>query len=154
MACLTRVDGHRAIPLMTFQKLVFLDFDGVLHPGLAGTFIYLPDFEEWLRPFAGVGVVLSSTWRLDNPLSELLRLFSSDLRPRVVGTTPEVTGGPAARYLEIQEWLRSHAFNGTWAALDDDTSLFPLGLENLVLCATARGLRKPQLAELTRKLGC
>jgi len=51
------------------QFVLFLDFDGVLHPqggGAAGPrFSQLPLLEAWLREpdHARVGIVISSTWR-------------------------------------------------------------------------------------------
>lgn len=137
---------------MNFSHLVALDFDGVLHPCLAGTFIYLPDFEAWLRTHPNVGVVLATTWREQYPLEELLKLFSPDIRVRIVGVTPVLAEGPGSRYAEILQFMRAIGFTGPWAALDDDATLFPDFCEQLVLCATIRGLRRAQLELLGRKL--
>lgn len=137
---------------MNFSRLVALDFDGVLHPCLAGTFIYLPDFEAWLRRHPDVGVLFATTWREQYSLQKLAELFSHDLRARIVGATPVFAEGPGCRYEEILSWIRSTGFRGPWAALDDDLTLFPDNCDELVLCATVRGLRRAQLDELTRKL--
>lgn len=135
---------------MRFKRILFLDFDGVLHPGLAGTFIYLPELEEFLRAHPDLGVVISSTWREQHSLDELRRFFSLEVRDRLVGATPQTS---YSRLVECRLWLRQAGFSGPWVALDDDETLFPGFCEELVLCATHRGLRKPQLAELHRKLG-
>jgi hypothetical protein len=47
-----------------FAKVVFLDFDGVLHPGFSETFRHLPTFDRFLRTMPDTSVVISSDWRL------------------------------------------------------------------------------------------
>lgn len=137
---------------MNFDRLVFPDFDGVMHPGLAGTFIYLPDFEDFLAQYENVGVVLSTSWREQYPIEELRALFRPSLRERVIGMTPVFGDAPGVRYSEILSWIAANRFAGGWAALDDDTSLFPAFCERLVVCNPARGLRRAQLDELRVKL--
>ncbi len=135
--------------------LLFLDFDGVLHPCLAGTFIYMERFEVFLRAHPQLRVVLSTSWRCDHPWEQLLALFSPDLRDRFIGATPnfEVLGGPAVREREIQAWRAANRVQSLrWAALDDDASLFSPGCPQLVLCETVRGLRPQQLAKLKELL--
>ncbi len=133
---------------------LFLDFDGCLHPGLAGTFVYLPLLQEFLLEQPDVHVVLSTSWRLDTPLSELLRLFHPAVRSRIVGATPALPDQPGQRWAEIQLWLqKNNATHCAWVALDDDKSLFPAYCDNVVWCDPARGLRKYHLPELARKLG-
>lgn len=129
-------------------KLIFLDFDGVLHPCVAGTFIYLERFQDFLRKHPELRVVFSTTWRLDHSWSELLALFDDDLHYRFLGMTPDLgdTGG-AMREREIRTWLRIKGYERIkWVALDDDTSLFTANLPQLVACETVRGLRPAQLA--------
>lgn len=130
--------------------LIFLDLDGVLHPGLAGTLIYIPEFEAFLRAHPGVRVVFSTTWRLQESLDDLRGYFSPDLRPRFIGVTPEVDDRrSAARFEEIQLWLRQNTTSPIrWAALDDTPDLFPPGCPQLVVCDTKRGVRPPQLRQL------
>jgi hypothetical protein len=120
---------------------------------LAGTFIYLPDFEAFLRAHPSVGVVLSTSWREDHSLEELRSFFSPDLQNRIIGVTPVLAGGPGGRLKEILAWIVQHCFHGQWAALDDDATLFPAFCDRLVLCQTARGLRRAKLMELCTKLG-
>lgn len=134
------------------MKLIFLDFDGVLHPGLAGTFCYLSRFETFLRDHPEVRVVLSTSWRCSEPFADLRNLFYPDIQPRILGVTPDLPH--RNRYGEILQWLADHQATGVpWAALDDDRHLFPPACHNLVLCDTARGLRAGHLLELKDKLG-
>lgn len=145
----TTFDAIREMPI---SRLLFLDFDGVLHPGLAGTFIYLPMLEDYLRAQPSIGVVLSTSWRQQESFPKLLEIFSPDIRSRIVGATPTFPDSPEVRYCEILAWLRANRFSGPWVALDDDTSLFPNFCDNLVVCLTHRGLRPPQLASVSQKL--
>ncbi|WP_342133673.1 HAD domain-containing protein, partial [Hydrogenophaga sp. OTU3427] len=71
--------------------ILFLDFDGVLHPEFSHEsrhFCCLPVLEQVVRQLQDCEVVISSTWRLDFPLDRLREKFSSDLAARVVGATP------------------------------------------------------------------
>ncbi len=136
------------------RKLLFLDFDGVLHPCTAGTFVYLDRFQDFLSKHPDLCVVLSTTWRLDYPWEELLAFFSPDLRARFVGATPDLPDSPYVREKEIHAWLRANQCGHVpWVALDDDASLFSPGCQNLVQCETIRGLRPAQLAQIEVKLG-
>lgn len=143
------IDSNQAGSLPAF---LFLDFDGVCHPGLAGTFIHLDKLERLLYDLPHIQVVLSTTWRLEHEFSYLVALFSPELQSRVIGCTPELAG--ATRDQEILAWLSTHRVSPTapWVALDDDASLFSNGFRKLVLCDPARGLRAPQLAALREQL--
>jgi HAD domain in Swiss Army Knife RNA repair proteins len=72
--------------------LVFLDFDGVLHPfndrRTERAFCYLPRFEAVLRDFPQAKVVITSTQREDKSVPELRALFSPDVAGSIVGATP------------------------------------------------------------------
>jgi len=72
--------------------IIFLDFDGVLHPDPCfdkdKLFICLPRLEQVLREFHSIRIVISSTWRLTRSLSDLKLFFSPDIANRIVGVTP------------------------------------------------------------------
>jgi hypothetical protein len=135
-------------------KLIFLDFDGVLHPCTAGTFIYVDRFEAFLRKHPCIRVVLSTSWRVDHGWHDLMALFSQDLRERFVGATPRLDDSrPTVREQEIHAWLRENGCLGLdWIALDDDASLFTPFCPQLVRCETVRGLRAAQLEQIEAKL--
>lgn len=135
-------------------KIIFLDFDGVLHPCTAGTFMYLERLETFLRAHECLQVVLSTSWREHYPWSDLVALFSPDVRPRLIGATPTLNPDIAAvREKEIRAWLAAHGYrDSTWVALDDDESLFSPYCPWLVKCETIRGLRPAQLQEIEQKL--
>lgn len=63
------------------NPVLFLDFDGVLHPEPSfshETFSQLPLVEAVLRAFLSVDIVISSTWRMNTPEERILRYFSKD----------------------------------------------------------------------------
>lgn len=132
---------------------LFLDFDGVLHPGLAGTLIYLERIEAFLANHPLLGVVFSTTWREEYSVQEMATWFRNTSPARFLGATPVLQDhGPARRWREIQAWRSQNQFHGLWAALDDDPSLFPANCPELVLCDPARGLRPAQLQALVSVL--
>lgn len=121
--------------------ILFLDFDGVLHPFLArfssDAFCHLPRLEKVLREFPAVQIVIASTLRESVPLAFLVQRFSPDIAVRIVGVTPILVihdAGDVAgsRHREILAYLRGSGAD--WLALDDDASLFPPGCAELVLC--------------------
>lgn len=117
--------------------ILFLDFDGVLHPircvGCLDEplFSRAPALWEILRACPHVKVVFSTTWRVSYPLCELVKFTTQsggeDLAHRFVGTTPDLEneGHYGRRDLEIQSWLNDHGHTGPWLAIDDMQDLFP-----------------------------
>ena len=134
--------------------MLFLDIDGVLHPGLAGTLCYAERFESFLRTYPEVQVVFSTSWRVDYSWRELAGYFSEDVRVQFIGATPELPDGTnSIREMEILSWLRRFGSSGAiWAALDDDASLFSPGCNRLVKCQTIRALRMEHLVRVRELL--
>jgi hypothetical protein len=123
--------------------ILFLDFDGVLHPEPSTTaqhFMCLPRLENVLRDHPTVEIVISSTWRETRTISELRLLFSEDISMRIIGVTPswkdhqdllDVIG--YQRQTEIEAWLRaSEEPWRQWVAIDDKPWLFKPFLPNLI----------------------
>lgn len=120
-------------------RLLFLDFDGALHPyflacdeGAPGArhFCDAPAFEAVVRQHPAVQVVISSSWRQDRPLDQLRANFSPDIRPRIVGVTPVLPNshGDGVRQLEIEAWLARAGLAATpWVAVDDVVAGFNPG---------------------------
>lgn len=115
------------------RTILFLDFDGVLHPagGIspARRFERLPLLEALLfePDCAHVEIVISSTWREAMPLARLRGLFPESLRGRVVDGTPQLDDPDVEhpRYREIRAWLNRNPGIAAWAALDDSIAQFP-----------------------------
>ncbi len=124
--------------------ILFLDFDGVLHPEPCfddtKLFCFLPRLENVLRDYPQIKIVISSTWRDSRSLRELQNLFSMEIAQRVIGVTPcwrdypelfEVNG--YQRHTEILTWIRfSDEPWVKWIAIDDKAFLFKPFLKNLV----------------------
>lgn len=117
--------------------ILFLDFDGVLHPyesvysGLFPQFLvrkdslfcHLPRFENVVREHPDIEIVISSDWRFKETLEELKAHFSADIAARIFDTTTldkRVNYRGDARCLEIYKWLRDNQrTHETWLAVDD-----------------------------------
>lgn len=124
--------------------IVFLDFDGVLHPepcyDTTKYFIFLPRLESVLREFNDLKIVISSTWREKYSLSELKKYFSPDIANLIIGVTPRwqdiseiVAGIQYQRHAEIEAWIRQSSTPWErWLAIDDKPYLFKPFLNNLV----------------------
>jgi hypothetical protein len=104
------------------QRVLMLDFDGVLHPRQFGTFVHLPMLEAWLREHPGVDVVISSSWRQSHRFTDLRPYFSPELQPRVIGATPVIAD--RRREDEIRALVYRYGV-ARWAAVDDEGDEFP-----------------------------
>lgn len=118
------------------MKIIFLDFDGVI----LTLRTCVANFGGWNRAqpdpvlvdvlkracLAGVRIVVSSTWRTDEPTCKakldecgLLEYLHDDWRTVQLNITEAVGERPA----EIQEWLNRHVVSD-YRILDDDTWAF------------------------------
>ena len=145
--------------------ILFLDFDGVLHPAVnfndALLLCKLPLVEDVLRRRPAVSVVISSTWRDTRTLPELRGFFSADIAPRVIDVTPawrevqdDESFGAYVRQAEIEAWLRT-AGRGweSWLAVDDQPHLFKPFCKNLLSTNPATGLTEADANVLALRLG-
>ncbi len=140
--------------------ILFLDFDGVLHPEGEGhlpsdgtEFCFLPRLEELLRQFPHVDVVISSSWRERLPFAALVEPFSKDIRRRIIGVTPargrRRSHSYAHRESEILAWIDQHGAEGQqWVALDDAAWQFDAHKDRLVVCGSFSGFDETAEAEL------
>jgi hypothetical protein len=124
--------------------ILFLDFDGVLHPinRANGAFALAPHFEQVMRDYPEIDIVISSTWREEYSLEKLRSVFSEDFRHRITDVTPVLTSAskPYLRETEILTWLRDVGREyEAWLALDDSDWLFTPRCKNLILVDTYLG---------------
>ena len=113
--------------------VLFLDFDGVLHPKGAGGaeqhFCRRPLLEELLLDAACADwrVVITSTWREAYSLQKLRGFFCAALQRRIIDRTPVLDDQDAdhLRYREIRAWLNKQPQVKRWCAIDDDREGFP-----------------------------
>lgn len=154
--------------------ILFLDFDGVLHPELSGVeeFCCAPVLWAVLRDCPHVEVVFSTSWRESFPQQDLVRYATAgggeDLASRFIGVTPipEVARRSFVQYglqpepdsrrsreCEIEVWR--HANNATqrpWVAVDDVAWWFSEDCPNLYLVNYKIGLQMADLATLIERL--
>lgn len=134
---------------LSSPKVLFLDFDGVLHPTTVPDdqlFCRLPLLQAALSK-SPCEIVISSSWRHYYEAEQILGHFPEELRRKIIGFTGDVHIGRWPRYQEIQNYLNSNK-NPDWRALDDSFIEFPLKCPKLLLCNPNMGLDTPQLALL------
>jgi hypothetical protein len=148
--------------------ILFLDFDGVLHPrpgtASAELFASLGLLEDVLRQVPHVEVVISSSWRERHTFDEMQQYFPDDLRDRIIGVTPlpPLENVPDhlrdyPRHAECIAWLAQHRPAGVpWLAIDDMEEEFEPACAQLLLIDGWVGLDHEGAAQLLQRLkeGC
>ncbi len=135
--------------------IIFLDFDGVLHPVNRpdGAFTLIKPFENLMCDFPNIDIVISSSWREQHNIAELRSLFSSAIQMRIVDITPIMNHlEHKFLYAEIVTWMREEGreYEG-WVALDDSEWLFPPSCPNLILVDPVLGFDRKIEDALRRK---
>lgn len=131
--------------------ILFLDFDGVLHPepcyDQEKLFCHLPKLEKVLIDFPQVRIVISSTWRETRTIDTLRDFFCVEIRHRIIGVTPSWRDYPELmdrigfqRHVEIEAWLRNSGEPwAPWLSIDDKPYLFRPFLPTLIKTESGRG---------------
>lgn len=135
------------------NKLLFLDFDGVLHPThFAGEdpFNRVHLLEETLEG-SNIGIVISSSWRFTHSLEKLQKLLPNSISSLLIGVTGSPVIGKHPRYREIMNFLHSHGVSN-WKALDDSYWEFPSPCPELIRCNPNTGITEKQILELQQWL--
>lgn len=146
------------------RPVIFLDFDGVLHPvsALDGFRIRLPReeairhgrlfrwaqiLEDTLSP-SDVGIVIHSSWRCLLPTKELQRLLGP-LGHRYIDITPR----DRSRWNGIADWASEYALSDTqWLILDDHAYEYPEPPpQQLVLCDSEEGVWAEHIQVMVRR---
>ncbi|MDD5297959.1 MAG: HAD domain-containing protein [Rhodocyclaceae bacterium] len=149
--------------------ILFLDFDGVLHPESLGRteadwlFCRLPLLHAILRALPEAQVVLSTSWRLIYPREELVDMVFSEvpnLAGRFAGCTPDldaknrVQGIIGQRQDECVAWLeQAGRAGGPWLALDDCEDYFWPGCRELYRVDHRTGLTEKDVPSIIERLG-
>lgn len=138
--------------------ILFVDFDGVLHPQNKGA-VFTCTNVLWaiLRLHPELRVVISSSWRWDRSLENMKRLMTAnggeDLACRIVGATPKLrhTIYAGCRQIECEAWLQTNRLSEmAWLALDDMPELFDSGTPHLYLVDPRLGLTEADVAGISR----
>lgn len=126
------------------MRVIFLDFDGVVHPleesDPSGWMRWTPILGRLLTHAPDVCIVVHSTWRYQYADDELRSLLG-ELGTRFIASAPRV---PREQAIEMvlqanQTTIKSHL------VLDDDSREFRSGRLNLLLCAPNLGLSAPDI---------
>ncbi len=125
--------------------ILFLDFDGVLHPFFPradlsdeenALWSYKHTFETCIRSLLvdySVSIVISSNWRETRELSELKALFSHDIAKLIIGKNPVLNKLTNNREDECVRFMKERSITVPWIALDDHVSQF-YSLDKVVIC--------------------
>ena len=145
--------------------IIFLDFDGVLHPiGLEEpAFCRLPLLWKILRAVPSAEVVFSTSWRDIYRHDEMIEFVThgggEDLANRIIGATPErlieegayIHGDYFIRHTECELWLiGNNQQNRPWLAIDDMARWFPPDSPNLYLTDTNTGLIESDVEKIVK----
>lgn len=150
------------------QVILFLDFDGVLHPEPPkDRFGRVPLIWALLRARPRVEVVFSTSWRELYPFDVLVKLVTAgggeELAPRFIGTTPVLPKNPRDHYrhreLECLAWLAANQARYPiarrplrWIALDDMVFWFTIPCWQLYAVDARTGLTEADLAALLKRI--
>lgn len=139
--------------LWSSRMILFLDFDGVLHPyplGRAGKHLAaLPRLWQILDAVPELSVVISSTWREEYSLAELAGWLTAGggerFAARFIGVTPIMDSPddyvPGIRQREIEAWLAAHhAADQPYVIVDDMEAYFDVSCKHLYLVDATTGL--------------
>ena len=135
------------------EKLIFLDFDGVLHPThFAGESPFscaalLEESFNLLSP----KIVISSSWRFTHNLEKLQKTLPTFISSLIIGATGAAVIGKHPRFTEIQNYLQSYG-PADWRALDDSYWEFPNPCPKLIRCNPNTGIADRQILELNQWL--
>lgn len=134
------------------KQLLFLDFDGVLHPTSVKSdqWFCCADLLGEVLEDTQCGIVISSSWRFSHTLAELKALLPAALGKRVIAVTGPAHIGKFARYTEIQNFMRLHS-HLAWLALDDCAWDFPKS-SPLIACNPNSGLTRVEAERVRRWL--
>jgi len=157
--------------------LLFLDFDGVLHPDAvyltsrvvelraAGElFMWVPLLVEVLAPHQDLRIVLSTSWARNLGFQRARGALPAELQGRVIGATWHSAMGKGwpdfipwdvqTRYEQIQAYLSRLNAPASWIAIDDDDRGWADGdRDRLIPTDPNQGLSASEtLAQLAQKL--
>jgi len=143
------------LPSQPSKKLLFLDFDGVLHPTSArgpGLLSKAPLLE--VITDEDCRIILSTSWRFQYSLEELCAKLPEPVSIKVIGMTGSPYIGKHSRYYEIISYVSQLDRKPVqWRALDDAYWEFPVGCPELIRCNPNTGITERELGLLNDWLG-
>ncbi|HIE1164244.1 TPA: HAD domain-containing protein [Pseudomonas aeruginosa] len=159
------------------KRLLFLDFDGVLHPDAVyltsrgielraegELFMWAPLLVEVLANHPDLQIVLSTSWARNLGFHRARSVLPAELQSRVIGATWHSAMGRGwpdfipwdvqTRHEQIQAYLSRLTAPASWIAIDDDDRGWAdADRERLILTDPDHGLSDSEVAaELAHKL--
>ncbi len=135
------------------NKVLFLDFDGVLHPTIHGSALFSQvNLLEKALENQVCQIVISSSWRFNMEIESIRGHFSKSIRNHILGVTGEAYIGSYARFHEIHCYVETHGVED-WRALDDAYWEFPKDCGNLIRCNPNTGITEIEIKHLRSWLG-
>jgi len=135
------------------NKVLFLDFDGVLHPTHSvsdAPFNRIDLLEEAISDVS-LDIVISSSWRFTHNLEKMQRILPKSISNLIIGCTGDPVIGKHPRFNEIQAFLISNGLSN-WKALDDSYWEFPTPCPQLIRCNPNTGITKKEVLQLKQWL--
>lgn len=129
------------------NQILFLDFDGVLHPThlvAEDPFNRVALLEAALDSFSPQ-IVISSSWRFTHSIEKLRKLLPNKVANLVIGATASSVVGKHARYQEILNYIGSQISVTDWRALDDSYWEFPSACKELIRCNPNTGITSKEV---------
>ena len=137
------------------KKIIFLDFDGVLHPlgsSLNNFFSASKNFFDLIKD-ANVSIVISSSWQFDSNYSQIKSKLPEPIRKKILGETGIKYEGTKSRIREIQYFLiQNNLQNIDWIALDDQPDKFGDDFNKLILCNPKTGITRMEIIKILKWL--
>lgn len=140
------------------SRYLFLDFDGVLHTERPPFDLRFADNLCPIVDELGLHIVISSTWRENFQMSDLVAQLGK-LGQHVVGMTPVLENDETIalglckgrREVEIRIWLEENASpDAEWMAIDDIEFFFFDNCTRLFLTNSYKGLSKSVAKDFAR----
>lgn len=149
-----KANSQRVIADKASKKILFLDFDGVLHAvsGPAASmreFVWLPILKEILfgQGHDQVRVVIHASYRRATPADFLRQRLGFDETQCLGVTNPRMDRWPS-----IQDWLQQNPWVESYRILDDQEMEFPSPPPpELILCDSRRGLTDLRVQDLLKE---
>ena len=135
---------------MLSSKVLYLDFDGVLHPaspGIDGLFSKAHLLEPLLEAHP-IPIIVASSWRFTHSLKTLQSKLPKAIAQHVAGTTGTAVIGKHARFQEITKHLQANSDIHDWRALDDSYWEFPSLCKELIRCNPNTGISPKEVTLL------
>ena len=137
-------------------KILFLDFDGVLHPlnsEKENLFCKVHYLEKALEG-ASCKIVITSNWRLTYSTQEMRELLPRSIGELIIGVTEVKKEINHKRFIEIKNYLSTNINSSLidWRAIDDSPQDFPADSKNLICCNPILGMGSAEQIQIAKWL--